>query len=203
MFKALGALLAVNGGTKAVDVGLFADGSGKSLVDVRRHHHGIAVFVNQSLVVVGIAYAVAPSDVGAESDPQPEDTMHIEYHKWWSQNLCRDMEYKVYGHDGQAFLAFACQDGRFFDWENYGMIGALAPFIESGRIRIICVDSIDQETWSNKGGDKRWRIEQQERWFHYVVDELLPNVRCNDSQMFFTIGCSMGGFHAANFFILR
>ena len=129
--------------------------------------------------------------------------MHIEYHKWWSQNLCRDMEYKVYGHDGQAFLAFACQDGRFFDWESYGMIGALAPFIESGRIRIICVDSIDPETWSNKGGDKRWRIEQQERWFHYVVDELLPNVRCNDSQMFFTTGCSMGGFHAANFFFRR
>lgn len=129
--------------------------------------------------------------------------MHIEYHKWWSQNLCRDMEYKVYGHDGQAFLAFACQDGRFFDWESYGMIGALAPFIESGRIRIICVDSIDLETWSNKGGDKRWRIEQQERWFHYVVDELLPNVRCNERQMFFTIGCSMGGFHAANFFFRR
>ena len=129
--------------------------------------------------------------------------MHIEYHKWWSQNLCRDMEYKVYGHDGQAFLAFACQDGRFFDWESYGMSGALAPFFESGRIRIICVDSIDPETWSNKGGDKRWRIEQQERWFHYVVDELLPNVRCNDSQMFFTIGCSMGGFHAANFFFRR
>ena len=47
--------------------------------------------------------------------------MHIEYHKWWSHNLSRDMEYKVFGHDGQAFLAFPCQDGRFYDWENYKM----------------------------------------------------------------------------------
>ena len=31
--------------------------------------------------------------------------MNIEYHKWWSHNLCREMEYKVYGHDGQALLA--------------------------------------------------------------------------------------------------
>lgn len=129
--------------------------------------------------------------------------MHIEYHKWWSQNLCREMEYKVFGHDGQAFLAFPCQDGRYFDWENYGMINVLAPFIDSGRARIICVDGIDWETWSNKGGDKRWRIEQQERWFRYVTDELLPNVRHNDQQMFITTGCSMGGFHAANFFFRR
>ena len=117
--------------------------------------------------------------------------MHIEYHKWWSQNLCREMEYKVFGHDGQAFLAFPCQDGRYFDWENYGMINVLAPFIDSGRARIICVDGIDWETWSNKGGDKRWRIEQQERWFRYVTDELLPNVRHNDQQMFITTGCSL------------
>ena len=25
--------------------------------------------------------------------------MNVEYHKWWSHNLNRDMEYKVYGHD--------------------------------------------------------------------------------------------------------
>ena len=129
--------------------------------------------------------------------------MHIEYHKWWSHNLCRDMEYKVFGHDGQAFLAFPCQDGRYYDWENYGMIATLAPFIDAGRIRVICVDGIDWETWSNKGGDKRWRIEQHERWFRYVTDELLPNIKHNDQQMFITTGCSMGGFHAANFFFRR
>ena len=101
--------------------------------------------------------------------------MNIEYHKWWSHNLNRDMEYKVYGHDGQAMIAFPCQDGRFYDWENYHMFDVLAPFIEAGRLRVICVDGIDWETWTNKGNE----------------------------QMFFTCGCSMGGFHAANFFFRR
>ena len=50
------------------------------------------------------------------------------------------MEYKIFGHDGQAVLAFPCQDGRFYDWENYGMINVLAPMIDAGRIRIICAD---------------------------------------------------------------
>lgn len=130
--------------------------------------------------------------------------MHIEYHKWWSHNLNRDMEYKVYGHDGQALLAFPCQDGRYFDWENYQMIDVLAPFIEAGRLRVICVDGIDIETWSNKTyWDKHARIEHHESWFRYVVDELLPNVRHNPEQMFITTGASMGGFHAANFFFRR
>lgn len=114
------------------------------------------------------------------------------------------MEYKVYGHDGQALLAFPCQDGRYFDWENYHMIDVLAPFIDAGRLRVICVDGIDWETWSNKDyWDKRARIEQHERWFHYVTDELLPNLRHNPEQMFITTGASMGGFHAANFFFRR
>ena len=130
--------------------------------------------------------------------------MHIEYHKWWSHNLQREMEYKVYGHDGQALLAFPCQDGRYYDWENYHMIDVLAPFIEAGRLRVITVDGIDWETWTNHDfWDKRARIEHNESWFRYVTDELLPNLRHNPEQMFITTGASMGGFHAANFFFRR
>lgn len=130
--------------------------------------------------------------------------MNIEYHKWWSHNLGRDMEYKVYGHDGQAMLAFPCQDGRFYDWENYHMTDVLAPFIDAGRIRLITVDGIDWETWSNVGyWDKRARIEKHERWFRYICDELLPNLRVSPDQMFVTTGASMGAFHAANFFFRR
>ena len=90
--------------------------------------------------------------------------IHIEYHKWWSHNLCRDMEYKVFGHDGQAFLAFPCQDGRYYDWENYGMIATLAPFIDAGRIRIICVDGID---WGEQAYIARFRTAEERDAFLY------------------------------------
>lgn len=128
--------------------------------------------------------------------------MQVRYEKWYSQSLGRDMEYKVYGDGKRTMLVFPSQDGRFYDYENFGMTDILAPWIDKGDLRVVCCDSIDGETWSNKNGDARWRIEQHERWYHYIVDELIPTVRRND-ETFITTGCSMGGFHAGNFFFRR
>ncbi len=129
--------------------------------------------------------------------------MKEEYVKWYSQQLHRDMEYKIFGHDGRTMLAFPSQDGRFYDFAERGMIHVLTPWIEAGKLRVVCVDGIDWETWSNIGGDPRWRIEQHERWFWYITDELLPNLRRWDGETFMVCGCSMGAFHAANFFFRR
>lgn len=120
----------------------------------------------------------------------------------FSRCLGREMEYKVYGGAGKICLAFPPQDGRFFDFENFGMVGALAPEIESGRLQLVCVDGIDGETWSNKEHSPRERIEKHEAWFHYVLDELVPALKAENPQCpaLMTTGCSMGGFHAANFF---
>ncbi len=129
--------------------------------------------------------------------------MQVEYHKWYSRYLNRDMEYKTFGNQGHALIAFPCQNGRFFDYADQGMIHVLTPWIEAGKIHVICVDGIDWETWSNFGGDPRWRIERHERWFNYIIEELLPNIRYYDGETFMTTGCSMGAMHAANFFFRR
>lgn len=129
--------------------------------------------------------------------------MNTYYCKWYSQQLGREMEYKVFGDHGHAMIAIPSQDGRYYDYAERGMIHQLTPWIESGKLRVICVDGIDWETWSNMNGDPRWRIEQQERYFHYVVDELLPNVRHWDSETFAVTGCSMGALHASIFFFRR
>ena len=129
--------------------------------------------------------------------------MNVQYHKWYSRYLNRDMEYKTFGDRGHALIAFTAQDGRFYDFADQGMIHALTPWIETGKVRVICVDGIDWETWSNFGGDGRWRIEQQERYFNYIVEELLPNIRYYDGETFMTTGCSLGALHAAIFFFRR
>ena len=41
--------------------------------------------------------------------------MRVEYHKEYSGNLGREMEFKVYGHGGKPVLAVPCQNGRFYD----------------------------------------------------------------------------------------
>ena len=48
--------------------------------------------------------------------------MYIRYQKMYSEMLGRDMEYKIYGHSGRPVLYIPCQDGRFYDFENFGML---------------------------------------------------------------------------------
>lgn len=129
--------------------------------------------------------------------------MEGQYHKHYSNRLGREMEYKTYGTGGRPVLVFPSQDGRFFDYENFGMIDVIAPMIEGGRIRVVCPDGIDGETWSNRGGDCRQRIELHERWYHYITEELVPEVRLCPGETFIVTGCSMGAFHAGNFFFRR
>jgi esterase/lipase superfamily enzyme len=129
--------------------------------------------------------------------------MNIEYHKWWSPNIHHDMELKVYGYYGKPLVVFPAQSGRFFDFENFGMIGAISHYIEAGKIKVFSVDSIDSKSWANFSAhpaDRAWRHEDYDR---YITQEVAPFIRqhCGNSpQKFITAGCSMGGYHAANFF---
>ena len=128
--------------------------------------------------------------------------MNDYYYKEYSWILDRDMEHAVFGDSGRLLVAFGPQNGHTYDFRNFGMIDTIAPWIESGKLRVLCVDSIDEETWSAEGQDERYRLEQQERWFHYVTDELMPKY-LGDGERALTTGCSMGATHAANFFFRR
>jgi esterase/lipase superfamily enzyme len=126
------------------------------------------------------------------------------YYKEPSKALDRDMEYKVFGEAGKICLLFPPSDCRFYDYEDHGMIDALAPFIEAGKLQAVCVDAVDDETWFAQG-DVHSRMELQERYFSYITEELLPTLKKRNGAypMAMTAGCSMGAFHAANFFFRR
>lgn len=48
--------------------------------------------------------------------------MQVQYIKEYSNCLDREMEYKIYGQGGKLCLAIPSQNGRFFEWEDRGMI---------------------------------------------------------------------------------
>ena len=50
--------------------------------------------------------------------------MQTEYYREYSPSLGRDMEIKRYGHAGRPMLFIPCQDGRFYDFENFHMTDA-------------------------------------------------------------------------------
>ena len=47
--------------------------------------------------------------------------MEMQYFKEYSPALGREMECKIYGHAGRPVLYIPCQDGRFFDFEDFHM----------------------------------------------------------------------------------
>lgn len=130
--------------------------------------------------------------------------MRIEYFKHYSSHLNRDMEFKVYGHGGRPVLFIPCQAGRFFDFESFHMIDYWAKWIEEGRCTVYAIDTIDNEAWAAQGADNRWRIENHERWYNYVVEEMVPTIHSMSGwQGIMTFGASMGAMHAANLFFRR
>ena len=131
--------------------------------------------------------------------------MEVRYFKEWSRELDRDMEFKVYGSRGKLCFAFPPQNGRFWDFENFGMVECMRPWIEEGRIMLVCADGIDGESWSAKDDDPRHRIEMQEKWFRYITLELYPRARelgdVHGKGML--TGCFMGAVHSGIFFFRR
>lgn len=130
--------------------------------------------------------------------------MHVEYHRWWSPHLNRDMELKVYGHWGIPYLVFPCSRGRFFDYEGMGMIAAISGVIAAGKIKLFTVDSVDADSWYNFGVSPKERNDRHEAYDRYIIGEVLPFIRSHcgsGDQRVMTNGCSMGAYHAINFFL--
>jgi esterase/lipase superfamily enzyme len=132
--------------------------------------------------------------------------LEISYHKAASAALGRDMEYKRYGHAGRPVIVFPTSQGRFYQFEDSGAVGALAEFIDTGRIQIFTIDSIDGESFLDKHAAPAGRIARHEAYFRYIRDEALPEIaataaRSNGGRRLKPIfsGCSMGAFHSANF----
>jgi esterase/lipase superfamily enzyme len=129
--------------------------------------------------------------------------MNIEYHKWWSPSLNQDMELKVYGYYGKPVMVFPAQSGRFYDFENFGMIRAIESFIEEGKVKVFTVDGIDDQSWANWDAHPADRAHRHLDYDRYITGEVAPFVdqHCNHSgQKILTTGVSMGGYHSANFF---
>jgi esterase/lipase superfamily enzyme len=134
--------------------------------------------------------------------------MEIRYFKHYSRNLDRDMEFKVYGHCGRPVLFIPCEGGRFYDYEDFGMIDRWAQWIEEGRCCIYTMDSIDHETYLSKEKPSQ-RVWRHEQWYNYIIDELVPYIRFLSQerngydQGIMTFGCAMGAMHSANLFFRR
>jgi len=126
-------------------------------------------------------------------------TMQREYHKWNAPDLDRQMELLVFGHAGLPVLVFPTSNGRFYEFEDAGMVAALSNRIDRGDLQLFCIDSFDPFSWYNTAIAPRLRILQHTRFERYILRDVLPFIRSSNSHPhLLALGCSFGGYHAAN-----
>lgn len=130
--------------------------------------------------------------------------MKRDYVRWWSPALGREMELLVFGHGGTPIVAFPSSMGRFHEWEDFGMVGALAPQLEHGHNVLVCVDSVDRESLYNRSVSPGIRLARHRQYQAYVADEVLPFARHRGGHDFVIgAGASFGAYHAADLHFKR
>lgn len=120
---------------------------------------------------------------------------------WGSPHLDVDVTLVRYGHYGRPVVWFPTSAGDHLEAERHGLITALAPLLEGGRIKLYCLGSITQAAWYDPDPAPPARAALQSQFDRYVGEEVLPFVRhdCNDTaQKFLVGGASFGAYNAVN-----
>ena len=122
-----------------------------------------------------------------------------DYGHWYSQSLGRNMEYLWFGHSGLPVLMFPTSMGRFYQCEDFSLVGSLADAIDAGNVQLACVDSVDSESWYNSAAHPADRALRHEQYDRYLRQELVPYIRRRAGRCdMAAFGASFGAYHAAN-----
>jgi esterase/lipase superfamily enzyme len=110
-----------------------------------------------------------------------------------------------YGHWGRPLLAFPAESGGAADFENNGMVAAVAGLIDAGRVKLYCADSFDAQTWARLDLPLEERARRHGWYESWIIDQVVPFVRadCGGAAEIMTTGCSLGAYHAVNFALKR
>jgi esterase/lipase superfamily enzyme len=126
--------------------------------------------------------------------------MHRQYHRWWSPSLHREMELLEFGHAGAKVVAYPSSMGSFFEWEDRGMPQALRHQLENGWFQLVCIDSVDRESWYNKHAHPGARVWRHEQYDAYVLNEVLPFAHWRNPHPYTVVtGASFGAYHSLDF----
>ncbi|CAG5005185.1 hypothetical protein DYBT9275_03532 [Dyadobacter sp. CECT 9275] len=128
--------------------------------------------------------------------------MQREIREWFSPSLNKQMEVAVYGHYGFALLMIPTAASGFLEYEEKGLLNSIRPYIDSGKVKVYCINTINSESWLNPymhGYDKAVR---HQAYNEYVLKEVIPFIKDTSSPKNEIIACgaAFGALHAANLF---
>lgn len=124
---------------------------------------------------------------------------------WFSPELQKEMPIAVYGHYGFALLMIPTAAADFLEYERFQLIGALAPFINGGKVKVFSINSINNESWMNNHMDPKHKIIRHRQFNDYVFNEVIPFIKSHTSldTPIIVCGASFGALHSMNLFLQR
>jgi esterase/lipase superfamily enzyme len=122
-------------------------------------------------------------------------------HTWNSPALDgRAMELRVHGHEGARVIVFPTSMGWNREWEDRGMCEAIGDWLAAGHFQMVCVPSLDAESWYDESVHPRHRAAVHAGYDAYLRNEVLPfTAAANPHPFVITTGASFGGYHALAF----
>lgn len=123
--------------------------------------------------------------------------MQREYIKWKSPSLGKEMEMLVFGKEGTPVIVFPTENGRFFEWEDQGVVQGVQEHIDAGYNQLFCVDSVADECFLNKNVDPYTRMMRHSQYMLYILDEVLPFIAVrNPNSYIINTGVGLGAYYS-------
>ena len=98
---------------------------------------------------------------------------------WHSPSLNKEMPIACYGNYGFALLLIPTAAADYLEYERFQMLDTLAPFIDSGKMKVFSIDSINNESWLNNKMEPLHKAIRQNQFNEYVFNEVVPFIRNN------------------------
>ncbi|MBI1802629.1 MAG: esterase [Chloroflexi bacterium] len=110
------------------------------------------------------------------------------------------MEIVTYGHYGFPLLMFPTAAADYLEYERFLVIDVIQPFIDSGKVKVFSINSINRESWMNRNMPPRDRALRQNQYNRYITEEVVPYIwnSCRGRIGISTAGASLGAYHCAN-----
>jgi esterase/lipase superfamily enzyme len=110
-----------------------------------------------------------------------------------------------YGQFGRPVVVFPSERGRAWDYENNGMVEAVRFLLDEGRVKLYCVDSFDDLSWSDTWIPLEERARRHGAYAAWITDAVVPWIGSDSPGVTDAVvtGCSMGAYHALQFALTR
>ena len=131
--------------------------------------------------------------------------MQKELFSWYSDSLGEEMPIVSYGHYGFVLLLVPTAGADYLEYERFQMLDDLKPLIESGKVRVFSVNSVNKQSWLNNDMEGAHKAIRHNQFNQYIFNEVIPFIRTNTSQdtPIYVSGASFGGLHSMNLFLKR